>query len=176
MYTNNPIKVIELRNYLLKPGTRDQFIDYFETHFIDSQNELGGYPLRQFRIKDIEDRFFWIRGFENMDTRSKFLPAFYGGAVWKEFGPAANDMMLEWHNVHLLKPLPGDKNINRDVFAGRKGITVIDYYTARDGRLDELINFLKTASSFLQSLNIYDTTLWISEMTENDFPRLPNPG
>ena len=173
MYTNNPIKVIELRNYLLKPGTQNQFIDYFETHFIDSQNELGGYPLRQFRIKDIEDRFFWIRGFENMDTRSKFLPAFYGGAVWKEFGPAANDMMLEWHNVHLLKPLPGDKNINRDVFAGRKGITVIDYYTARDGRLDELINFLKTASSFLQSLNIYDTTLWISEMTENDFPRLP---
>lgn len=130
MHTNHSIKVIELRNYLLKSGRRDQFIEYFENHFIDSQNELGDYSLRQFRIKDIEDRFFWIRGFENMDTRSKFLPAFYGGAVWKEFGPAANDMMLEWHTVYLLKPLPGDKNINSDVFAGKKGITVIDNYTA----------------------------------------------
>jgi len=174
MYKNHPIKVIELRNYLLKPGVRDQFIDYFEDRFIDSQNELGGFVLGQFRIRDNENHFFWIRGFENISTRSRFLPAFYGGAVWNEFGPAANDMMLEWHNVHLLKSLMGDKNINSDVFAGKKGIVVIDYYTVQDGRLNELINFFRTESiPFHQSLNIYDTTLLISEMTENDFPRLP---
>jgi hypothetical protein len=175
MYSNNPINVIELRNYLLKSGTLDQFIDYFENHFIDSQNELGGYVLGQFRIKDIEDdRFFWIRGFQNMNTRSRFLPAFYGGAVWKEFGPAANDMMLEWHKVHLLKPLPGNENINSNEFIGKKGIVVIDYYTAHNGQLDELIKFLRTTHiPFLQSSKIHDITLWISEMTENDFPGLP---
>jgi hypothetical protein len=26
------------------------------------------------------------------------------GDTWKEFGPAANDMMLEWHNVHCYNP------------------------------------------------------------------------
>ena len=90
------MNVVELRNYLLKPETRDKFIQYFKKHFIESQHELGSYTPGLFRIKDEDDRFFWIRGFDNMQERNRFLPAFYGGEVWKEFGPAANDMMLEW--------------------------------------------------------------------------------
>jgi hypothetical protein len=38
MNTNPQLKVIELRNYLLKTGTRERFIDYFEDHFIDSHS------------------------------------------------------------------------------------------------------------------------------------------
>ena len=85
------MNTIELRNYLLKPGTRDKFIQYFKDHFIESQNALGAYTLGLFNIKGEDDRFFWIRGFDSMQERSRFLPAFYGGEVWKEFGPAAND-------------------------------------------------------------------------------------
>jgi hypothetical protein len=33
--------VIELRNYLMAPDARDRFIEYFETHFIDSQGALN---------------------------------------------------------------------------------------------------------------------------------------
>jgi hypothetical protein len=35
---NRPIRVLELRNYVTKPGQRDKFISYFETKFIDSMN------------------------------------------------------------------------------------------------------------------------------------------
>ena len=171
MITGKDIQVLELRNYLMKNGQRDRFIDYFEKHFIHSQNVLGGYPLGQFRIKDVSNRFFWIRGFSDMQTRSSFLPAFYGGDHWAAFGPEANTMMLEWHNVHLLRPL---KPVKSDVFAKMKGLLSIDYYHAKEGRLDALHDFLLTGYfPLLRSTGIDEPTLWISEMTENDFPRLP---
>lgn len=164
------MNTIELRNYLLKPDTRDNFIQYFKDHFIESQNALGAYTPALFRIKGEDDRFFWIRGFDGMQERSRFLPAFYGGEIWKEFGPAANDMMLEWHNVHLIKPLTVTSN---PFLEGQEGF-IIDYYTAKDNQLNELITlFKKEYISLLHKWDINAITLWGSEMEENDFPRLP---
>jgi hypothetical protein len=171
MTTGKAITVLELRNYLIKNGQRDRFIDYFEKHFTGSQDLLGGYVLEQFRIKEAPNRFFWIRGFSDMHTRSAFLPAFYGGDHWAEFGPAANDMMLEWHQVHLLRPL---KPTSSDDFAIPKGLLLIDFYTAKDGQLDALLDFLQTAYlPLLRSAGIEEPSLWVSEMGTNDFPKLP---
>lgn len=171
MITGKAIRVIELRNYLMRNGQRDRFIDYFEKHFIHSQHVLGGYTLGQFRIKDVGNRFFWIRGFSDMKSRSEFLPAFYGGDHWAEFGPEANTMMLEWHQVHLLRPL---KPVSSDEFANRKGLILIEYYFAKEGRLDVLLDFLQMGYfPLLRSTGIEEPSLWISEMMENDFPRLP---
>jgi hypothetical protein len=161
---------IELRNYLLKPGTRDRFINYFKEHFIDAQHDLGAYIPCLYRIKNEPDRFFWIRGFKDMRARSGFLPSFYGGGVWKKYGPAANDMMLEWHNVHLVKPPIG----TNPVFEPKEGITVIDSYTTKDDCLDKLVTFFnREYIPFLNRSAITGVTLWTSEMIENDFPRLP---
>ena len=163
------MNVVELRNYLLKPDARNKFIQYFKKHFIESQHELGAYTPGLFRIKGEDDRFFWIRGFDTMQDRSRFLPAFYGGEVWKEFGPAANDMMLEWHNVYLIKPL----TINNNLFHGDKNIFVIDYYRAKDKQLKELIDLFNTEYIPLFNKWNINASLWVSEMEENDFPRLP---
>jgi hypothetical protein len=172
MKTGTNITVLELRNYLVRSGVRDRFHHYFKDHFIGSQEELGGYPLGQFRIRDADDRFCWLRGFENMTTRSRFLPAFYGGPTWKQYGPAANDMMLEWHQVHLLRPISG--SVRSDVFAMSYGMLVADFYVAMNERRDELISFFQSHYlPFLQASGIDAPTLWISEMAENDFPRLP---
>lgn len=163
------MNVVELRNYLLKPGTRDSFIEYFKEHFVASQQALGATIPGLFRIKDEADRFFWIRGFDSMQERSRFLPAFYGGEVWKEFGPAANDMMLEWHNVHLIKPLANNNNS----FPQGKELFVIDYYRANDKQLNELIDLFNTEYILLFNKWDINATLWVSELEENDFPRLP---
>ena len=164
------MNTIELRNYLLKTGKRDLFIKYFKDHFVESQNVLGAYTPGLFRIKDEEERFFWIRGFDSMQERSRFLPAFYGGEVWKAFGPAANDMMLEWHNVHLVKPLWD----NMDAFAKRKGVFVIDYYKANVKQLNDLIDLFNIEYiPLLHGWGVNTITLLVSEMTENDFPKLP---
>jgi len=161
------IKVIELRNYLLKPKVRDKFAHYFKNHFVDSQNDLGGYVLGQFTVK-ADDNFFWIRGFENMKSRSRFLPEFYYGATWKEFGSAANEMMLDSDNVYLLKPLDESQAFRKDK------VVKIDYYFAKDNQLERLIEFFQTKYlSFIEDSKIGNATFWRSELSENDFPKLP---
>lgn len=177
---NRDIHLIELRNYIIKPGTRDRFINYFEKNFTGSQNEMGAYTLGQFRVKGGDDNFFWIRGFSDMGSRSKFLPAFYYGPVWKQFGTTANSMLVNNDNVHLLKPLTWDnhslvagKAISSNEFKTGKGIAVIDFYIANN-KLDSLIaTFSKNYMPILKDNGIEDCTIWISELSENDFPRLP---
>ena len=179
-YTDQNISVIELRNYILKPGTRDNFTNYFEENFIQSQIELGGYPIGQFSIKGMVDNFFWIRGFTDMDLRSKFLPAFYYGPIWKQYGAVANSMLVNNDNVYLLRPLTWSKNslqngrsVTINQLKTRKGIAVIDLYIANT-KLDQLITFFsETYISMLENEGIENYTLWTSELSENDFPRLP---
>jgi hypothetical protein len=159
------LNIIELRNYLIKPNRREEFAAYFSEHFIDSQLATGLYPLGQFRIKNLHDRFFWIRGFENMHTRGNGLPAFYESSeAWKTYGPEANEMMLEFHNVYLVKPMDNaDACKSRFDQLGR--VVVVNYYLAKEGCLQELI-------TLFNELNC-NGSLWISEMEENNYERLP---
>jgi hypothetical protein len=155
------MSVIELRNYLLKPGMRDRFNGYFTEHFVDSQNSRGAHVLGKYAVEGEADKFFWIRGFEDMKTRSVFLPEFYGGPVWKEFGKDANEMMIDSDDVHLLKPLDGSQ-----VFKPGK-IVRVDNYFAKDRTPERLIEIFRSRPE--QN----GASLWISELAENDFPALP---
>ena len=172
---NQPIRTLELRNYVTKTGQRDEFIAYFEENFIDSQNALGGFVLGQFKVKGSDDNFFWIRGYRDMAERSKYLPAFYQGNYWKDRRDAANRMLVNNDNVYLLKPLPlpgKDIVVNSNEFGKGEGLVSIEYYLANT-RLDELINFFKEKYiSFLENNGIR-STFWISELQQNDFPALP---
>ena len=178
---NQNINVLELRNYLLKPNMADEFNSYFNKHFVKPMTELSGYTLGQFQIKGVNDRFVWLRGFTDMSTRVKFLNDFYINSLsWKEFGSGANAMMINSDNVYLLRPLTKGKNaaeqsetINSNFLQTDKGITVIDFYIC-NSTLDKTIDLFNTSYlPFLKTLNIEDISLWVSEMTENDFPRLP---
>lgn len=175
---NKNIKVLELRNYLLKPGKRDSFINYFEENFIESQNSLGGYVIGQYRVKCADDNFVWMRGFDSMESRSKYLPAFYKSEYWQERRTRANDLINNNDNVYLLKPLSmTDESINTSInsnkFGKEKGLTVVEYYIA-NGKLYQLIPFFKNSyMPFLKKNGIIDFTVWVSETKENDFPILP---
>ena len=49
---NRNIKVIELRNYLVRRGQRDEFINLFEENFVESQNALGGFAVSRICPRD----------------------------------------------------------------------------------------------------------------------------
>ena len=167
MNTNPKLTIIELRNYLLKPGMRERFIEYFDDHFLNSQN--GAHILAPFRIKGESDRFFWIRGFEDMQSRLAFLRGFYEqGEVWKRFGPGANEMMVDSDHVHLLKPLSPGFELSE--LAKEADVVVIDFYLAKSNQLDQLVGSFER--DYFPCLKNKPTTL-ISEMASNDFPRLP---
>ncbi|MDQ6531080.1 hypothetical protein [Flavobacterium sp. LHD-85] len=162
------IQVLEIRNYLLKPNLADTFSQYFHSKFVESMKELGGYTLGEFKIDSLNDRFVWLRGFKDMDTRVKFLNDFYCESIaWKENGKAANEMMINSDNVYLLKPL------NNNNLKTNKSFTVIDFYIC-NSTIEQVIKLFDAEyKPFLKTINITDISFWISEMKENDFPRLP---
>src|SRR5215471_17084077 len=96
--------VVELRQYTLKPGQRDTLIALFEREFVESQEAVGIELIGTFRDLDDPDRFVWLRGFPDMESRAKSLGAFYGGPVWKAHREAANATMIDSDNVLLLRP------------------------------------------------------------------------
>lgn len=102
------MSVIELRQYTLRPGRRDDFVELFDQEFVESQEGTGMTVLGQFRDVDDPDRFVWLRGFRDMTTRHRALTAFYGGPVWARHGPRANDAMIDSDDVLLLRPSSAD--------------------------------------------------------------------
>jgi hypothetical protein len=175
------IQVIELRNYVIRPGRRDAFIELFEETFTQSQNILGGYTLGQYTVKGADDHFFWIRGFKDMTARVKFLNDFYRGSpAWKENKSAANSMLVNNDNVYLLKPLnlkdsanDSEYSFNSNWFGQAKGIAVVDFYVSNT-KLAKLVEFVKQKYvAILNSAKVAATSFWTSEITPNDFPALP---
>jgi hypothetical protein len=166
------IQVLEIRNYLLKPNLTDKFGDYFHSKFVSPMNELGGYTLGEFKIDNVNDRFVWFRGFADMKTRFQFLNDFYlNSTTWKEHGKGANEMMINSDNVYLLRPLK--TTINSRLLKTDKTFTVVDFYIC-NSTLEKVIDLFETTYiPYLKKSEIEDITLWVSEMTENDFPRLP---
>jgi hypothetical protein len=97
--------IVELRQYTLREGRRDELIDLFDREFVETQEAVGMAVLGQFRDLDRPDRFVWFRGFPDMPARAAGLEAFYNGPVWREHGPAANATMLDSDDVLLLRAL-----------------------------------------------------------------------
>jgi hypothetical protein len=97
--------VVELRQYTLLPGRRDELVEVFDRELVETQESCGMRVLGQFRDEDRPDRFVWLRWFPDLEARRAALTAFYGGPVWREHGPAANVTMVDWDDVLLLEPV-----------------------------------------------------------------------
>jgi quinol monooxygenase YgiN len=101
--------VIELRQYTLHSGRRDELIELFDREFVETQEEAGMVVFGQFRDLEDPDRFVWLRGFTDMTTRQRALTAFYDGPVWAAHRDQANATMINSDDVLLLRPIrPGD--------------------------------------------------------------------
>lgn len=98
-------QVVELRQYALHPGRREELVELFDREFLESQEAVGAEVLGQFRDLDDPDRFVWLRGFPDMATRHAALSAFYGGPVWAAHRDAANATMVAFDDVLLLRPV-----------------------------------------------------------------------
>jgi hypothetical protein len=99
-----PAQLVELRSYTLVPGQAGAFVEHFERYFLASQQELGMDIVGQFTVPGDDARFVWVRRFRDPAARGSALSRFYGGPVWHEFGPRANELMVDYTDVHLLVP------------------------------------------------------------------------
>lgn len=170
--------VLELRQYILAPGRRDELIDLFEAELLAPQEQLGMEILGTFRDLEDEQRFVWIRSFADMARRASSLAAFYGGPVWRRHRDAANATMIESDNVLLLRPAwpgssfsplapPGSDRAERTAI--QVGIVPL-CKPVDDGGLtyfvDEIEPLVKRAGATMLAC-------LVSEHAVNSFPALP---
>ena len=180
------MRVIELRNYLLRDGMTRDFIRYFEEHFLFSQREEGMHVLGQFEVVGAPSRFVWIRGFEDMAARLRGLTGFYGGPFWQARRAEANGMILDSDDVHLVRPLePAAALAGRQSLEDRAsepsgavpadaGLVVADFYRAEPRTLDALVElFEQRVRPALLRGGHQVLGHFVAELAPNDYPRLP---
>jgi hypothetical protein len=181
------ITVLEVRKYLIKPTMQQHFIDYFEEHFITSQREVGMQVLGQFRPIGDPNHFVWIRGFEDMVARLKGLQGFYGGSFWAKHRNTTNSMILDNDDVLLLSPLTDIADLTCGATAERiaadlaaatispaTGVIVLERYQAKVGQRETVIEALQAkVLPLYERESISVRGLFVAEMSENTYPRLP---
>jgi NIPSNAP len=174
--------VVELRQYTLKPGRRDDLIALFERHFLEGQEQYGMQILGQFRHRTNPDQFVWLRGFADMQARHRALQGFYSGPIWQAHRAAANATMLDSDNVLLLKPariaskLRGDSSQRPAMDAPEEagGIVIATVYgfdTPVESRFVEC--FEAQVAPVLGAAGAALLGYYITEPAENTFPQLP---
>ncbi len=99
--------ILELRQYTLHTGRRDELVELFEREFVESQDAVGARVVGTFREPARPDRFVWLREFDDMAARHAALSAFYGGPVWAAHRDAANATMIDFDDVLLLERVSG---------------------------------------------------------------------
>jgi hypothetical protein len=175
--------VFELRRYSLKPSAREALIDVFDSHLIETQEAAGMSVLCQFRDPAAPDQFVWFRGFADQEARTRALPAFYGGPVWAQHGPAANETMLEWHDVLMLKPAAPGSGFNTsglerlppgtpDLEDGRTYLVAVHYLAPNAGD-EEAALLAKVIADAVGTAGSEVLASLISDRSENGFARLP---
>lgn len=98
--------IIDLRDYTLKPNTRDQFVECCETVIFPEQERLGATILGMFRDAHRPNRVVWLRAMPDMAERQRILTAFYShGEVWRAHHQRVNSWLVDSHNVLLVRPV-----------------------------------------------------------------------
>lgn len=174
------MRVIELRQYTLHPGRRDELITLFEREFVESQEACGMVVVGQFRDPDRPDHFVWLRAFEDMAARLKAMKTFYPGPVWQTHRNAANATMIDSDDVLLLRPLDADSGFTPGErgppdAAGRDGIgAVVGGVHRLSGANDPLARrFRAEIAPRLAAAGLPPSTILVTDPSPNDFPGLP---
>ncbi len=167
---------MELRQYTLLPGRRDELVELFEAHFTEAQEHCGITMIGTFRDLADPQRFVWLRGFPNMIQRKEALHAFYGGPVWREHRDAANSTMVDSDNVLLLRPATEDGALRRFQISAASGCNVVHAgIIGLDERAadDDVAYFRDEVTPLIEATGSRVLACLVTEPATNTFPALP---
>jgi NIPSNAP protein len=172
-------EVVELRQYTLRPGRRDELVELFEREFVEPQEAVGMRLLGQFHDLDDEDRFVWLRSFPDLATRPTALAAFYDGPVWAAHRDAANATMVDSDDVLLLRPVGAGLDLDPAArpapgAAAPESIVTVTLYHLPDGTEDDFAAFFADeVEPVLVKAGAPPVARLRTEPAENNYPRLP---
>jgi NIPSNAP len=173
--------VVELRQYTLRPGRREPFIELFDGTFADPLDATGMTVIGQFRDLDRPNRFVWMRGFQDMTSRAQELAAFYDSDLWHAHRNEANASIDDSDNVLLLEPASAAlrfKEVPPRPAAGdpaaRVGLVVATlYYIKTDSTSAFTALFERSLRRRAEAAGARTLAAYVTSTQENNFPRLP---
>jgi hypothetical protein len=159
--------VVELRQYRLHTGRRDDLVALFDREFVEPQETNGLRVIGTFRDLDDPDRFVWFRGFPDMPARRAGLVTFYDGPVWQAHKHAANATMIDSDDVLLLRPVVP--------FADASGpLTAVSVLSLAEPAEDGFLPwFQEEVEPLLAAAGSPPVALLVTDPSANTFPRLP---
>ncbi len=175
--------VLELRQYKVFAGKRDQMIAVFDDKLIEIQEQVGMRLPGQFRDLDDPNRFTWVREFPSMEARGEALTTFYLGPLWKAHRGEANPLLEQTDNVLLLRPAASDLALTTPPSSARAkvgseptpaGLVVATIYYLWADPAEGFTKFFQTRlTPELAAAGLPVVGAYVPEPTPNNFPRLP---
>jgi len=99
--------IVEVRAYRIKPGRRQEFIQFFEARAVPALRSHGMKILGPLLDLENPNKFVWLRSFPSLAERDLMKEAFYEGELWKNELESIAMPMLESYDVILCETSPG---------------------------------------------------------------------
>ncbi|MCB1339498.1 MAG: NIPSNAP family protein [Pseudooceanicola sp.] len=99
----------ELRQYEIRPGCMEAWLDLIENTIIPGQTALGFTVSGSFRGEEDDSVYVWIRRFESEEERVRLYEAYYGTDEWKNVVlPKVQELIFRDRNkITRIVPTPG---------------------------------------------------------------------
>jgi hypothetical protein len=96
----------ELRQYLIRPGKKDEWVRLMEDEIIPFQQSQGMVIVGSFTGEEDESTYVWIRRFDSEAEREELYAKVYDSDHWKnDIGPRIPELMdREQINVQRIEP------------------------------------------------------------------------
>jgi hypothetical protein len=99
--------IVEVRAYRIKPGHREQFIQFFETRAIPALRKHGMKILGPLLDLENPNKFVFLRSFPSLEERERMKNDFYEGPLWKNELEAIAMPLIDSYDVILCETAPG---------------------------------------------------------------------
>jgi len=94
---------LELREYRIKDGKRDQWVKLMEEQIIPFQMSKGLVAIGSFIALDEPDLYVWIRRFESEEEAERLYKEVYESDYWKNQIKPEADTMLQRESIRNLR-------------------------------------------------------------------------
>lgn len=93
--------IFEVRNYTVKQGAMDEWVDFMETKILPFSAGKGMKVDATFRGVDDPNAYVWIRRFDDEEHRKALYKALYGSTEWKEVYKPTVERLLEMDKIQV---------------------------------------------------------------------------
>lgn len=104
--------ILEIRHYTLKPGRREEFIEFFERSNRTALRDAGMLVYGPLRDLENPDKVHWMRAFSSLNDRDRLKDSFYNGPVWNERIEPLAMPMIDCYEAELTETTDGFENFS----------------------------------------------------------------